>query len=175
LCVSPAEDCARLAAIIGDRNRPYKHVQRARIILLSAERLPVAEVAQRAGLSRPTVWRWQRRYGEAGVEGLLRDKTRPAGKAAAAGRSGVKVLALTYSLKQPISRMARRWWPAGRPGDADVWGHDGLDRLFRRRHVAQHGGGCHVPCLDHSPSACGGWPPSDRQIELGAVARKQRM
>jgi hypothetical protein len=55
----------------------------------------VAEVAQRAGLSRPTVWRWQRRYGEAGVEGLLRDKTRPAGKAAAAGRSGVKVLALT--------------------------------------------------------------------------------
>ena len=28
-----AEDRARLAAIIGDRSRPLKHVQRARIIL----------------------------------------------------------------------------------------------------------------------------------------------
>src|SRR6202023_249601 len=56
-----AEDRERLLAIAGDRNRPLKHVQRARIILLSAERLPVAEVARRAGVSRPAVWRWQRR------------------------------------------------------------------------------------------------------------------
>jgi hypothetical protein len=35
------EDRARLAAIIGDRNRPLKHVQRARIVLLSADRLSV--------------------------------------------------------------------------------------------------------------------------------------
>jgi len=28
------------------------------------------------GVSRPTVWRWQQRFAEAGVEGLLRDKTR---------------------------------------------------------------------------------------------------
>jgi hypothetical protein len=30
------EDRARLAAIIGDRSRPLKHVQRARIVLHSA-------------------------------------------------------------------------------------------------------------------------------------------
>ncbi len=53
-----SEDRAHLAAIIGDRNRPLKHVQRANIILLSAERLPVLEVARRAGVSRPGVWRW---------------------------------------------------------------------------------------------------------------------
>jgi hypothetical protein len=28
-------------------------------------------------VSRPAVWRWQQRFAEAGVEGLLRDKTRP--------------------------------------------------------------------------------------------------
>lgn len=96
LCVMPtAEDCARLAAIVGDRNRPHKHVQRARIIVLSAERLPVAEVAQRAGVSRPTVWRWQRRYGEDGVEGLLRDKTRPPGRLPLPAATVAKVLALT--------------------------------------------------------------------------------
>ena len=51
-----AEDCARLAAIVGDRNLPLKHVQRARIVLYSAERLPVPEVARRAEVSRPAVW-----------------------------------------------------------------------------------------------------------------------
>ena len=56
------EDRAHLAAIANDRNRPLKHLQRANIILLSAERLAVLEVARRAGVSRPAVWRWQRRY-----------------------------------------------------------------------------------------------------------------
>jgi hypothetical protein len=39
--------------------------------------LPVAEVARQASVSRPAVWRWQRRFAEQGVSGLLRDKTRP--------------------------------------------------------------------------------------------------
>ena len=56
-----AEDAARLEAIVADRNRPLKHVQRARIILASIDRLPVLEVAQRSGASRPAVWRWQAR------------------------------------------------------------------------------------------------------------------
>jgi hypothetical protein len=50
-----AEDRGRLTAVIGDRNRPPKHVQRARIVLLSVGRLPVAEVARRAEVSRPSV------------------------------------------------------------------------------------------------------------------------
>lgn len=54
-----AEDRERLAAVIGDRNRPLKQVQRARIVVLSAERLPVHEIARQTGVSRPSVWRWQ--------------------------------------------------------------------------------------------------------------------
>jgi transposase len=80
--VSPivsAEDAARLSGIIGDRSRPLKHIQRARIILLCAEQLTVQEVARRAGVSRPAVWRWQRRYAEGGVEGLLREGSRKPG------------------------------------------------------------------------------------------------
>src|SRR5690348_3665543 len=79
--VVSAGDRARLEAIVADRNRPQKHVARARLVLLSADRLDVATVARRAGISRPAVWRWQRRYAEAGVDGLLRDKTRKPGKA----------------------------------------------------------------------------------------------
>ena len=69
-----------LASIAADRNRPQKHIQRARIVLLSAERLPVAEVARQAGVSRPAVWRWQARYAEAGVDALLWDRTRSPGR-----------------------------------------------------------------------------------------------
>jgi len=36
----------------------------------------VQDVARQAGVSRPAVWRWQQRFAEEGVEGLLRDKTR---------------------------------------------------------------------------------------------------
>jgi hypothetical protein len=38
-------DRARLEAIVGDRNRLLKHTQRARIVLLSGEKLPVPQVA----------------------------------------------------------------------------------------------------------------------------------
>src|SRR5215207_8352374 len=88
-----ADDRARLAAIVADRNRPQKHVQRARIILLSADRLPVAEVARHAALSRPAVWRWQARYAQAGVGGLLHDNTRPPGRAPVSTPTVARVLA----------------------------------------------------------------------------------
>ncbi len=90
-----ADERARLAAVVGDLSRPLKHVQRARIVLFSAERLPVLEVARRAGVSRPAVWRWQRRFAEEGVDGLLRDKTRPPGKPPLPPATVAKVLALT--------------------------------------------------------------------------------
>src|ERR687884_863176 len=78
--VVSAGDRARLEAIVADRNRPRKHVARARLALLSADRLDVATVARRAGVSRPAVWRWQQRYAEAGIDGLPRDRTRRPGK-----------------------------------------------------------------------------------------------
>jgi transposase len=88
-------DRARLEAIVGDRNRAQKHVARARIILGSADRLSVAAVARRAGVGRPAVWRWQRRFAEAGVDGLLRDATRKPGKAPLADATVRRVVALT--------------------------------------------------------------------------------
>ena len=89
-----SDDRARLAAVVGDRNRPQKHVQRARIVLLSAERLPVLTVAGQVGVSRPAVWRWQQRFAEQGVDGLLRDQTRKPGKAPLPAETVAKVLAL---------------------------------------------------------------------------------
>jgi hypothetical protein len=89
-----ARDC-------GDRTQRRKHVERARIVLASAERKPAQRVAAHAGVSRPTVWRWQQRYAEAGVEGLLRDRTRKPGKAPIAGETAARLVALTCTPPSP--------------------------------------------------------------------------
>jgi transposase len=86
---------AQLAAIAADRNRPGKHIERARIVLASADRQSTQQIAQGIGVSRPTVWRWQQRFTESGVDGLLRDKTRKPGKAPITAQTTARVVALT--------------------------------------------------------------------------------
>ena len=107
------QDRQRLAAILADRSRSQKHAARARIILHSAERLDVAAVARRAGISRPAVWRWQLRYAEAGVDGLLRDRTRKPGKPRTAEAVVQRVVALTCSRPRRARRRIGRdgRWP----------------------------------------------------------------
>src|SRR6516225_8767767 len=93
--VLSAADRKQLARIATDRNRPRKHVERARIVLASADRQSAQRVAQSIGVSRPTVLRWQQRFAESGVEGLLRDKTRKPGKPPVAAEATARVVALT--------------------------------------------------------------------------------
>jgi transposase len=93
--VLSAAEREQLSAIVADRNRPRKHVERARIVLASADRHLAQRVAHSIGVSRPTVWRWQQRFAESGVEGLLRDKTRKPGKAPIAAEIPARVVALT--------------------------------------------------------------------------------
>ena len=72
-----AADRARLEAVIADRNSPQKHVWRARIVLLTAAGHGTNEIMRQANVAKTAVWRWQERFMQAGVDGLLRDKTRP--------------------------------------------------------------------------------------------------
>ena len=67
---------------MADRNTSQKHAARAHIVLLTGDGVGTMEIMRQTGQSKPTVWRWQARYAEAGVDGLLRDKTRPPGRAA---------------------------------------------------------------------------------------------
>jgi transposase len=102
-----AADRERLAAIVADRNRPQKHVWRAQVVLLTADRVGTAEIMRRTGLSKPSVWRWQDRYLEAGVAGLLRDKTRPARLAALDPARVADVIRQT--LETPPPEEATHW------------------------------------------------------------------
>ncbi len=75
LRVSPANH-ARLDAIIKDRNSSRKAVWRAEVVLATAAGHGTNEIMRLTGKSKPCVWRWQVRYVDEGVDGLLHDKTR---------------------------------------------------------------------------------------------------
>jgi transposase len=102
-----AADRARLAAIAGDRTSAQKPVWRAQVVLLTSDRVGTAEIMRRTGLSKPSVWRWQERYLEAGVDGLLRDKTRP---------SRVPALA-----EAKVGEVIRRTLEEPPPGETSHW------------------------------------------------------
>ena len=80
--LSPA-DRATLEGWVCGRNTPQKLVWRARIVLLSADRVSVMTIVRSVGKSKVTVGRWQERYLAAGIAGLRRDA---AGTQAAAER-----------------------------------------------------------------------------------------
>src|SRR5450631_622606 len=67
----------RLEAIVADRNSPQKHVWRAGIVLATADGLGTVAIMRHTAKSKTVVWRWQERFAQEGVDGLLRDKTRP--------------------------------------------------------------------------------------------------
>ena len=74
------EKRGRLEAIAGGGNSKRKHARRARIVLPADDGLGTMAVMAETGSAKATVWRWQERFMREGVEGLLRDKTRPPGK-----------------------------------------------------------------------------------------------
>jgi transposase len=94
--VSPP-DRFRLERVARDRNAPQKHVWRASIILLSADGAGTAAIMRQTGKSKTSVWRWQERFTAEGVDGLLRDKTRPSRIARLALEVAERVIALTLT------------------------------------------------------------------------------
>ena len=70
----------RLMSLARGRNTAQKVVLRANIILKMMAGLPKRQIAEQLGTTRPTVYLWIKRHGERGIEGLLRDASRPGRK-----------------------------------------------------------------------------------------------
>ena len=92
-----SSDRLRLEGVVRDRCAAQKHVWRAAIILLSAEGVGTQEIMRRTGKSKTCVWRWQERFAEEGVDGLLRDKTRPSRIPPLGSEVAARVVALTLT------------------------------------------------------------------------------
>ena len=67
------------------------------IVVGTADGLGTAAIMRAAGVSKTAVWRWQERFMSEGVDGLLRDKTRPARLPKIAEATTQRVVAMTLS------------------------------------------------------------------------------
>ena len=101
-----AGDGQRLRAIVADPKSPQKHVWRARIVLLSGAGLGTSAIMGETDKSKTCVWRWQERFMHEGVGGLLRDKSRPPGKAPIAPD---RVAWIVRQTQQPPPHEATHW------------------------------------------------------------------
>ena len=109
--VLTAEDRERLVVMTRSPSLRAGLAQRARILLLAADGLANTEIADKVGVSRPTVLHWRRRYVEGGLAGLA-DLDRPGRRPQVAAAD---VLAST--LLAPPRRLAVTHWSSRLLGD----------------------------------------------------------
>jgi DNA invertase Pin-like site-specific DNA recombinase len=69
-----------LNRLLDDGNTPQKIVKRVRIVVMNAAGCGVSAIMREVGVSKTTVWRWQEYFTEAGVEGLVKGRSKPPGK-----------------------------------------------------------------------------------------------
>src|SRR5271167_3899640 len=129
-----AKDRAKLEAVVADRNSPQKHVWRARIVLLTAEGSGTVEIMRRTGKSKTAVWRWQERFMTAGVDGLLRDKTRPSRVPPLGREVAERVVALTQG--DPPGETTH--WTAAAMAEAAAISVSSVQRIWRAHGLQPH-------------------------------------
>ena len=95
-----------LEGLVRNRNTPQKVVWRAQIVLAAGDGMGSVAIAATVGKSVLTVRRWRRRYAKAGVEGLLKDATRPPGRKPLTPEMIKRVVDLTLHEK-PSNAMER--------------------------------------------------------------------
>lgn len=124
----------RLEGVIRDRSAAQKHVWRAAIILLSADGAGTHEIMRRTGKSKTCVWRWQERFMGEGVDGLLRDKTRPPRIPPLGSEVAERVAALT--LKDPPVEATH--WTASMMAVAVGISESAVRRIWRSHGLQPH-------------------------------------
>lgn len=98
---------------------PAGLAQRARIVLLAADGVPVKDIVARVGVSKPTVIGWKKRYAAEGIGGL-EDRAKP-------GRPGQvdEVAVVLATLDRPPERLGVTHWSsrllADQLGISHVW------------------------------------------------------
>src|SRR5271154_2693952 len=127
-------DRRRLEVITKDRNASQKHAWRAAIVLLSADGVGTNEIMRRTGTSKTCVWRWQQRFLEEGVDGLLRDKTRPSRIAPLGPEVAERVVTLT--LADPPTETTH--WTADLMGRASGLSASAVRRIWKAHGLQPH-------------------------------------
>jgi len=129
-----ATDRERLERLVRDRNTPQKVVWRARIVMAAAEGLNAGKIAAAVGKSVLTVRRWRRRYMAKGVDGLLKDATRPPRRAPLAAEKVKQVVEMTLHERPPN---ATHWSLRTMAAAVDL-SYSSVQRIWRAHGLKPH-------------------------------------
>ena len=127
-------DRKELEAVVANRNSPQKHVWRAKIVLLTADGHGTAEITRATGKAKTVIWRWQERFGEEGVAGLWRDKTRPSRIPPLGPEVAERIVALTLAGPPPT---ASHWTGAAMAKAAGI-SVSSVQRIWRAHGLRPH-------------------------------------
>src|SRR5437868_8867155 len=127
-------DRERLERLVRDRNTPQKVVWRARIVLLASDGLTAEAIAAAAGKSLLTVRRWRRRYMAQGVDGLLKDATRPSRVKPLSPEKVKQVVDMTLHDKPPNATH----WTLRSMAQAQGISYSSVQRIWRAHGLKPH-------------------------------------
>src|SRR6476619_768096 len=127
-------DCERLKRLVRDRNTAQKVVWRARIVLLAGDGLTAEAIAAAVGKSLLTVRRWRRRYVAKGVDGLLKDATRPSRVKPLSPEKIKQVVHMTLHEKPPN---ATHWSTRSMAATAGI-SYSSVQRIWRAHGLKPH-------------------------------------
>ena len=127
-------DRERLERLVRDRNTPQKVVWRARIVLLAGDGQTAEGIAAAVGKSLLTVRRWRRRYIVKGVDGLLKDATRPSRVKPLSPEKVKQVVHMTLHQKPPN---ATHWSLRSMAKTASI-SYSSVQRIWRAHGLKPH-------------------------------------
>jgi len=127
-------DRNELKSVVANRNSPQKHVWRAKIVLMTADGHGTAEIMQATGKAKTVIWRWQERFGEEGVAGLWRDKTRPSRIPPLSPEVAERVVALTLAGPPPTAN----YWTGAAMAKAAGVSVSSVQRIWRAHGLRPH-------------------------------------
>jgi transposase len=133
ICISTT-DREQLERLVKDRNTPQKVVWRARIVLLASEGHTAEAIATAVGKSLLTVRRWRRRYVAQGVDGLLKDASRPSRVKPLTPEKIKQVVHMTLHEKPPNATQ----WSVRSMAKAAAISYSSVQRIWKAHGLKPH-------------------------------------
>jgi transposase len=120
--------------LLADGNTPQKIARRARIVLMTADGHGVMTIMREVGVSKTTVWRWQDYFVEAGLEGLVKGRSKPPGRKPISAAIKLKVVEKTMK-ERPVNATH---WSVRAMAEAMGISHTSVQRIWAEHGLKPH-------------------------------------
>src|SRR6202166_4037416 len=123
-----------LEQLLTDGNTAQKIAKRARIVLMTADGHGVVAIMREVGVSKTTVWRWQDYFAEAGVDGLIKGRSKPPGRKPLSAAMKLKVVEKTVK-ERPVN--ATHWSMRSMAEEMGI-SHTSVQRIWAEHGLKTH-------------------------------------